>query len=494
MTQDALNYLHLQNKATPNKLYYGDDGKTYIGTSLGRLRLLDKAEIVTFKPTESINETTVQEAIEDVNNSSIKSVTGLNTDNTDSQNPIIEISVDGTSITGDGTPSNPLVANITPGYISSISDTNTVDLDVTTSNLTANVLYQTTTDIVLGDDSSGLKADFASHNISQFTNDVPYLTSVVGYVPTSRTLSINGSTQDLSANRTWTVGDALVANPLSQFASTTSSQLAGVLSDETGTGLVVFNNSPTLITPSLGVATATSINSNTIGAGSTSGTNTGDQTNISGNAATVTTNANLTGPITSIGNATSITNASIDLTTKVTGVLPYANGGMDASWYRNVNMCAASMSAAVVTGTYFLNNSGGAATLSGSSSATTPSFIYISSSDFPSINGKVPLFRISVVLKTNATAPTNTLTFGLYPITAGGGAATVSITTLGTVVTGSNGASQAAPSASTIYNLTSSDFSLPANGTYVIGVVSSVATTAVASFTQMSAVLQVHNP
>lgn len=37
-----------------------------------------------------------------------------------------------------------------------------------------------------------------------------------------------------------------------------------------------------------------------------SGTNTGDQTNISGNAATVTTNANLTGPITSSGNATAI--------------------------------------------------------------------------------------------------------------------------------------------------------------------------------------------
>lgn len=39
--------------------------------------------------------------------------------------------------------------------------------------------------------------------------------------------------------------------------------------------------------------------------GSSSGTNTGDQTNISGNAATVTTNANLTGVVTSVGNATS---------------------------------------------------------------------------------------------------------------------------------------------------------------------------------------------
>jgi hypothetical protein len=44
-------------------------------------------------------------------------------------------------------------------------------------------------------------------------------------------------------------GDALVANPLSQFATTTSAQLAGVLSDETGTGALVFGTSPNIITP-----------------------------------------------------------------------------------------------------------------------------------------------------------------------------------------------------------------------------------------------------
>jgi hypothetical protein len=47
-------------------------------------------------------------------------------------------------------------------------------------------------------------------------------------------------------------GDALTTNPLSQFAATTSSQLAGVISDETGSGALVFANSPTLVTPALG--------------------------------------------------------------------------------------------------------------------------------------------------------------------------------------------------------------------------------------------------
>jgi len=59
-------------------------------------------------------------------------------------------------------------------------------------------------------------------------------------------------------------GDALTTDPLSQFAATTSAQLAGVISDETGTGLLVFATSPTLTTPVLGVATATTVNGATI--------------------------------------------------------------------------------------------------------------------------------------------------------------------------------------------------------------------------------------
>lgn len=56
------------------------------------------------------------------------------------------------------------------------------------------------------------------------------------------------------------VGDALVANPLSQFASTTSAQLLGVLSDETGSGVAVFGTSPTLATPVInGLPTGTGV-------------------------------------------------------------------------------------------------------------------------------------------------------------------------------------------------------------------------------------------
>lgn len=49
---------------------------------------------------------------------------------------------------------------------------------------------------------------------------------------------------------------ARTGSSLAQFAATTSAQLAGVVSDETGTGALVFANSPTLVTPALGTPSA----------------------------------------------------------------------------------------------------------------------------------------------------------------------------------------------------------------------------------------------
>jgi hypothetical protein len=45
---------------------------------------------------------------------------------------------------------------------------------------------------------------------------------------------------------------ALTTNKISDFAATTSAELAGTISDETGSGALVFGTSPTLVTPALG--------------------------------------------------------------------------------------------------------------------------------------------------------------------------------------------------------------------------------------------------
>lgn len=74
----------------------------------------------------------------------------------------------------------------------------------------------------------------------------------------SNTLTFTGTdTSSVAFGAGGTV--AYVANKLSVFAATSSSELAGVISDETGTGALVFANTPTLVTPVLGAATATSI-------------------------------------------------------------------------------------------------------------------------------------------------------------------------------------------------------------------------------------------
>lgn len=81
----------------------------------------------------------------------------------------------------------------------------------------------------------------------------------------------------LAADRTLTLPDAsgtvaLTVNHLGVFGSTTSAQLAGIMSDETGSGALVFATSPSLTTPNIGVATATSVNKVAITAPATSAT------------------------------------------------------------------------------------------------------------------------------------------------------------------------------------------------------------------------------
>ena len=76
-----------------------------------------------------------------------------------------------------------------------------------------------------------------------------------GMTKTSNTLDVIGTSGRIVANaNSIDIGSdvALVANPLSQFGATTSLQLKGVLSDETGSGAAVFATSPTLVTPALG--------------------------------------------------------------------------------------------------------------------------------------------------------------------------------------------------------------------------------------------------
>jgi hypothetical protein len=99
-----------------------------------------------------------------------------------------------------------------------------------------------------------------------------------------KVLKVNG-TQVLSATE-YTGNAATVTNgvyttsKISALAATSSSELAGVISDETGTGALVFANTPTLVTPVLGAATATTIAFGDALIGSNTGTAGTSSTNI----------------------------------------------------------------------------------------------------------------------------------------------------------------------------------------------------------------------
>ena len=138
---------------------------------------------------------------------------------------------------------------------------NSTEITVDDKNLT---LGSVATPTDAGADGGGLTLKGATDKTFSWIDATDSWTSSEHMdLASGKVLKING-TQVLSAteytgNAATVTNGITTASKISALAATSSSELAGVISDETGTGALVFANTPTLVTPVLGAATATSI-------------------------------------------------------------------------------------------------------------------------------------------------------------------------------------------------------------------------------------------
>ncbi len=104
---------------------------------------------------------------------------------------------------------------------------------------------------------NGTALEFGAINLASsaaVTGVLPVANYATGTPDGTKFLRDDGSWQAIPGG-----GDALTSGHLGQFAATTSAQLAGVISNETGSGALVFATSPALTTPNLGTPSAATL-------------------------------------------------------------------------------------------------------------------------------------------------------------------------------------------------------------------------------------------
>jgi hypothetical protein len=136
------------------------------------------------------------------------------------------------------------------------TDTVTFNIDSTVATLTGTQTFTNKTFTSPTINGATIGGTGAAFNGSTSGTITVLATAVAG----SNSLTLPAATDTLVGRTTTDTLTNKSIDLANNTLTTTSAQLATAISDETGTGVIVFNNSPTLITPTLGVASATSIN------------------------------------------------------------------------------------------------------------------------------------------------------------------------------------------------------------------------------------------
>jgi hypothetical protein len=166
-------------------------------------------------------------------------------------------------------------------------------------------------------------------------------TAIRFYQPTNSWYQINSDVVFAAGIQAW------LSNP-------TSANLRTAMTDETGTGLLVFNTSPTLVTPILGTVTSGNI------------------------SACTSTSMVMVSPILGTPTSGTLTNCTgLPLTTGVTGALAIANGGTGASATVQALSGAGAVNITSLATTFTSTATGNALTLADGAQGQIKTIIYV---------------------------------------------------------------------------------------------------------------------
>ena len=125
------------------------------------------------------------------------------------------------------------------------------DLSITHNSIKS-IITNTTGELLFENEATDadirFKGDDDGDTITALTLDM----SEAGAANFNSTVTASGFVGNVTGNADTVTNGVYTTNNLSVMAATTSAQLAGVISDETGSGSLVFGTSPTLVTPALG--------------------------------------------------------------------------------------------------------------------------------------------------------------------------------------------------------------------------------------------------
>lgn len=336
LSLDELNQIHLRKLATPDKQYFGDNEKVYIGTSDGRLKLQDQAYQI---PTTTENKS-VQQALDNITTSLDK----------DAQDAVGSILVDTTEIDltyNSITPSISAVlieTAVTPGTYGNATNspaitvdskgriTNAVNTPISITglgtaltktddtNVTLTLGGSATTALVnaasitvgwsgtLSGTRGGTGVNNGSNTITLGGNVITggiFITSGASSLTltttgaTNITLPTTGTISTLAGAETFTnkisynglvitSNTATITTGIWNGTIIGNSYIATALSSKTYEGNTISTGTGTLTLSTFTLTVGGTSSVNGTFSGTSSGTNTGDQTTVSGNAGTAT--------------------------------------------------------------------------------------------------------------------------------------------------------------------------------------------------------------